>query len=85
MISASVRSYSLGLLSQSRSVSKILQFCLSIFVYGVAVWIYYCFFEVYALVYGPMYGFKVGETAIVFTFIIIGCFIALVIYFSYPK
>jgi MFS transporter, DHA1 family, multidrug resistance protein len=45
--------------------------------------IYYSFFEVFPLVYPPMYGFNVGETAIVFTCIIVGCFIAMAIYFSY--
>lgn len=45
--------------------------------------IYYSFFEVFALVYGPIYGFNVGETSIVFTCIIVGCFIALTIHFSY--
>jgi DHA1 family multidrug resistance protein-like MFS transporter len=30
-----------------------------------------------------MYGFNVGETAVVFTCIIVGCLIAMVIYFSY--
>ncbi|KAF2741330.1 MFS general substrate transporter [Polyplosphaeria fusca] len=45
--------------------------------------IYYSFFEAFALVYPPMYGFNVGETAIVFTCIIVGCVIAMAIYFSY--
>lgn len=47
--------------------------------------IYYSFFEVFALVYGPIYGFNVGETSIVFTCIIVGCFIALTIHFGYLK
>lgn len=45
--------------------------------------IYYSFFEVFALVYPPIYGFNVGETAIVFTCIIVGCAIGLAIHFSY--
>lgn len=47
--------------------------------------IYYSFFEVFALVYGPIYGFNVGETSIVFTCIIVGCAIAVAIHFSYLK
>jgi DHA1 family multidrug resistance protein-like MFS transporter len=47
--------------------------------------IYYSFFEVFALVYPPIYGFNVGETSIVFTCIIVGCFIAIVIFFAYLK
>ncbi|KAF2476396.1 major facilitator superfamily transporter [Lindgomyces ingoldianus] len=45
--------------------------------------IYYSFFEVFPLVYPVMYGFNVGETGIVFVCIIVGCFIAMAIYFSY--
>lgn len=45
--------------------------------------IYYSFFEVFALVYPPIYGFNVGETSIVFVCIIVGCFIAVAIHFSY--
>ncbi|PSN69880.1 MFS general substrate transporter [Corynespora cassiicola Philippines] len=45
--------------------------------------IYYSFFEVFPLVYPPLYGFNVGETGIVFLCIIVGCFIAMAIYFSY--
>ncbi|KAF2026274.1 multidrug transporter [Setomelanomma holmii] len=47
--------------------------------------IYYSFFEVFPLVYPPIYGFNVGQTAIVFTCIIVGCFIAVAIHFSYLK
>jgi DHA1 family multidrug resistance protein-like MFS transporter len=47
--------------------------------------IYYSFFEVFALVYPGIYGFNVGETSIVFTCIIVGCFIAVAIHFSYLK
>lgn len=39
--------------------------------------------QVFPLVYPLMYGFNVGETAVVFTCIIVGCLIAMVIYFSY--
>ncbi|KAF2271005.1 putative caffeine resistance protein 5 [Lojkania enalia] len=45
--------------------------------------IYYSFFEVFPLVYPVMYGFNVGETGTVFICIIVGCFIAMAIYFSY--
>ena len=45
--------------------------------------IYYSFFEVFALVYPGIYGFNVGETGTVFVSIIIGCIIAMAIYFSY--
>lgn len=47
--------------------------------------IYYSYFEVFPLVYPVMYGFNVGETAVVFTCIIVGCFIAVGIHFSYLK
>ncbi|KAH7094278.1 multidrug transporter [Paraphoma chrysanthemicola] len=47
--------------------------------------IYYSFFEVFALVYPEIYGFNIGETSIVFTCIIVGCFIAVAIHFSYLK
>ena len=45
--------------------------------------IYYSFFEVFALVYGPIYGFNIGETGVVFTCIVVGCVLAMAIYFSY--
>ncbi|KAF2000257.1 multidrug transporter [Amniculicola lignicola CBS 123094] len=45
--------------------------------------IYYSFFEVFPLVYPVMYGFNVGQTGIVFTCIIVGCIIAMGIYFVY--
>ncbi|KAF1982761.1 multidrug transporter [Aulographum hederae CBS 113979] len=48
-------------------------------IYGI----YYSFFEVFALVYPPLYGFNIGETGLVFTCIVVGCLIAMVIYFSY--
>ena len=45
--------------------------------------IYYSFFEVFPLVYPVMYGFNVGETGTVFVCIIVGCVLAMAIYFSY--
>ena len=45
--------------------------------------IYYSFFEVFALVYGPIYGFNLGETGVVFVCIVVGCVLAMIIYFSY--
>ncbi|OCL13018.1 putative caffeine resistance protein 5 [Glonium stellatum] len=45
--------------------------------------IYYSFFEVFPLVYGPIYGFNIGQTGVVFVCIVVGCIIALSIYFSY--
>lgn len=44
---------------------------------------YYSFFEVFPLVYPTEYGFNVGETAIVFTYIVVGCLIAIPIHFAY--
>lgn len=48
-------------------------------VYGI----YYSFFEVFPLVYGPLYGFNIGETGVVFTCIVVGCVLAMGIYFYY--
>lgn len=48
-------------------------------VYGI----YYSFFEVFPLVYGPLYGFNIGETGVVFTCIVVGCVLAIGIYFYY--
>ncbi|CAD6570050.1 MAG: hypothetical protein ASARMPRED_003477 [Alectoria sarmentosa] len=48
-------------------------------VYGI----YYSFFEVFPLVYPPLYGFNIGETGVVFTCIVVGCVIAMGIYFYY--
>ena len=50
-------------------------------VYGI----YYSFFEVFPLVYGPLYGFNLGETGVVFTCIIVGCVLAMAIYFYYLR
>ena len=47
--------------------------------------IYYSFFEVFPLVYLEIYGFSVGEMTIVFLSIIVGCVIAMSIYFSYLR
>lgn len=45
--------------------------------------IYYSYFEVFPLVYPTMYGFNVGETSLVFICILVGCFMAISIYYSY--
>ena len=45
--------------------------------------IYYSFFEVFPLVYGPLYGFNLGETGVVFVCIVVACLLAMAIYFSY--
>ena len=50
-------------------------------IYGI----YYSFFEVFPLVYGPLYGFNLGETGVVFLSIIVGCIIAMSIYFYYLR
>ena len=47
--------------------------------------IYYSFFEVYPLVYPPIYGFNVGQTALVFLCILVGCIIAISVYYAYLK
>lgn len=47
--------------------------------------IYYSFFEVFPLVYPVEYGFNVGETALVFISIIVGCGLAVTVHFSYLK
>lgn len=48
-------------------------------IYGI----YYSFFEVFPLVYGPLYGFNIGETGVVITCIIVACVLAMGIYFYY--
>ncbi|KAL8990319.1 MAG: hypothetical protein Q9169_008149 [Polycauliona sp. 2 TL-2023] len=48
-------------------------------VYGI----YYSFFEVFPLVYGPMYGFNIGQTGIVFLCVFVACVIGIAIYVSY--
>ena len=45
--------------------------------------IYYSFFEVFPLVYPEIYGFNVGETAIVFTAIVVGCVAGIATHFTY--
>ena len=50
-------------------------------IYGI----YYSFFEVFPLVYGPLYGFNLGETGVVFISIIVGCVLAIGIYFYYIR
>lgn len=45
--------------------------------------IYYSFFEVFPLVYPPMYGFNLGETSAVFVCITVACIMGIVIYCSY--
>ena len=49
------------------------------FMYGT----YYSFFEAFPLVYPVVYGFNVGETALSFISIAVGCLLAMIIYFSY--
>ncbi|KAI4136398.1 MAG: hypothetical protein L6R39_007808, partial [Caloplaca ligustica] len=45
--------------------------------------IYYSFFEVFPLVYGPMYGFNIGQTGIVFLCVFVACLIGIALYASY--
>ncbi|KAL8960209.1 MAG: hypothetical protein Q9183_005508, partial [Haloplaca sp. 2 TL-2023] len=45
--------------------------------------IYYSFFEVFPLVYGPYYGFSIGQIGIVFLCILVACLIGIAIYTSY--
>ncbi|MCJ1431851.1 hypothetical protein MMC27_001206 [Xylographa pallens] len=45
--------------------------------------IYYSFFEVFPLVYGPLYGFDLGETGLVFISIVVGCLLGMMIYYAY--
>ncbi|EXJ94698.1 hypothetical protein A1O1_03095 [Capronia coronata CBS 617.96] len=48
-------------------------------IYGI----YYSFFEAFPLVYLGVYGFNIGQLGIVFTCIVAGCVIGIVIYCSY--
>ncbi|KAI9795903.1 MAG: hypothetical protein M1833_006630 [Piccolia ochrophora] len=48
-------------------------------IYGI----YYSFFEVFPLVYGPIYGFNLGETSVVFVCILVACVLGVCIYCSY--
>lgn len=45
--------------------------------------IYYTFFEVFPLVFPPMYGFNLGEIGLAFTACLVGATLALLIYFAY--
>ena len=45
--------------------------------------IYYTFFEVFPLVFPPMYGFNLGEIGLAFTACLVGASLALLIYFAY--
>ncbi|KAL8682899.1 MAG: hypothetical protein Q9186_001062 [Xanthomendoza sp. 1 TL-2023] len=45
--------------------------------------IYYSFFEVFPLVYGPMYGFNIGQTGIVFLCVLVACILGIIAYASY--
>lgn len=50
-------------------------------VYGI----YYSFFEVFPLVYPPMYGFSVGIIGVVFTCILVSCVIGIAAYTAYLR
>lgn len=45
--------------------------------------IYYSFFEVFPLVYPPIYGFNLGEVGLTFLTIGVGCIIGLIIFLPY--
>lgn len=45
--------------------------------------IYYSFFEVFPLVYGPMYGFNIGQTGVVFLCVFVACLLGIATYVSY--
>ncbi len=45
--------------------------------------IYYSFFEVFPLVYGPMYGFSIGQTGVVFLCVLVACVLGIAAYVSY--
>ncbi|KAL8916718.1 MAG: hypothetical protein Q9172_006173 [Xanthocarpia lactea] len=45
--------------------------------------IYYSFFEVFPLVYEPMYGFNIGQIGVVFLCVLVACIIGIVTYTSY--
>lgn len=48
-------------------------------VYGI----YYSFFEVFPLVYGPMYGFSIGIIGVLFTCVLVSCVVGIAIYTAY--
>lgn len=53
-------------------------------VYSAIIYsIYYSFFEAFPLAYIGTYGFNLGELGLVFTSIIVGCVIGVIIYCSY--
>jgi DHA1 family multidrug resistance protein-like MFS transporter len=45
--------------------------------------IYYTFFEVFPIVFPPMYGFNLGEVGLAFTACLVGASLALLLYFTY--
>jgi MFS transporter, DHA1 family, multidrug resistance protein len=45
--------------------------------------VYYSFFEAFPLVYIGIYGFNIGELGVVFTCIVVGCVIGIIVYVSY--
>ncbi|KAL9007487.1 MAG: hypothetical protein Q9173_007257 [Seirophora scorigena] len=45
--------------------------------------IYYSFFEVFPLVYPPMYGFNIGEVGVVFLCVLVGCIGGVAAYVAY--
>lgn len=47
--------------------------------------IYYSFFEVFPLVYPPMYGFSLGIIGVVFTCILVSCLIGILMYVAYLR
>ena len=47
--------------------------------YGV----FYTFFEVFPLVFPPLYGFNLGETGLAFLLCLVGVIIAILGYFAY--
>lgn len=50
-------------------------------IYGI----YYSFFEAFPLAYIGDYGFNIGELGIVYTCIIVGCIIGIIIYCGYQR
>lgn len=50
-------------------------------IYGI----YYSFFEVFPLVYPPMYGFSLGMVGVVFTCILVACTLGIAIYCAYLR
>jgi MFS transporter, DHA1 family, multidrug resistance protein len=50
---------------------------------GLLYGIYYSFFEVFPLIYVPIYDFNLGETGLIFLTIVVGAGIAMMLYFAY--